>query len=159
MALAPSTPPESREYKSPRHKLIAFFHQSRDAWKAKYKASKKRSRRLLRYLEKTRASRDGWHHKATLERLARQELQSQITRLERERVEAEQLVQQVQREVTQAREELLQRTTEIQQLHQRVKILQHEQMEKKRWRPEFRGGSVRCRDTAPLPATSRTPSL
>jgi len=47
-------------YKSPIHKLVRFFEQSRDNWKEKYKATKITNKRLenkVRFLEK---SRDSW---------------------------------------------------------------------------------------------------
>lgn len=46
-------------YRSPRGKLLKFFKQSRDQWKAKCRAAKARVKGLqtqLRYVEKSKAS-------------------------------------------------------------------------------------------------------
>ncbi len=45
-------------YKSPVHKLIRFFEDSRDNWKAKYQSLKKDHKRLenrVRFLERSKA--------------------------------------------------------------------------------------------------------
>lgn len=55
---------ETKQYKSPRRKLVRFFEKSRDQWKAKCKNAKSTVKRLqnrIRYLEK---SKDEWKRKA-----------------------------------------------------------------------------------------------
>ena len=62
-------------YKSPIHKLVRFFEQSRDNWKEKHKTSKKEVKRLenkVRYLLK---SRESWKQE-TLE--LRKKIRSQV---------------------------------------------------------------------------------
>lgn len=54
----------TKQYKSPRRKLVRFFEKSRDQWKAKCKNAKgtiKRLQNRIRYLEK---SKDEWKRKA-----------------------------------------------------------------------------------------------
>lgn len=48
----------SKTYKSPRHKLVRFFEQSRDQWKTKHhhvKAEVKRLTNRIRFLEQSKA--------------------------------------------------------------------------------------------------------
>jgi len=55
---------DTKEYKSPRRKLVKFFERSRDQWKAKSadaKAMVKRQKHRIRYLE---ASKEKWKSKA-----------------------------------------------------------------------------------------------
>jgi len=55
---------ESKEYKSPRRKLVKFFEKSRDQWKAKCfnaKAMAKKQSNRIRFLE---ASKEKWKSKA-----------------------------------------------------------------------------------------------
>jgi hypothetical protein len=55
---------DTKEYKSPRRKLVAFFQKSRDRWKAKCidaKAMVKTLKNRIRYLE---ASKNEWKTKA-----------------------------------------------------------------------------------------------
>jgi len=55
---------DTKEYKSPRRKLVKFFERSRDQWKAKSaeaKATVKRQKNRIRYLE---ASKGKWKRKA-----------------------------------------------------------------------------------------------
>lgn len=53
-----SSPQPKKTYKSPRHKLLRFFEQSRDQWKAKCREAKRLVKRLknrLRWLEQSKA--------------------------------------------------------------------------------------------------------
>jgi hypothetical protein len=55
---------ETKEYKSPRRKLVKFFKISRDQWKAKCSDAKvtvKKQKNRIRFLE---ASKDKWKSKA-----------------------------------------------------------------------------------------------
>ena len=55
---------DTKEYKSPRRKLVKFFERSRDQWKAKSaeaEATVKRQKNRIRYLE---ASKEKWKRKA-----------------------------------------------------------------------------------------------
>jgi len=55
---------KTKEYKSPRRKLVKFFEKSRDQWKAKCtdaKAMGKKQKNRMRYLE---ASKEKWKSKA-----------------------------------------------------------------------------------------------
>ena len=51
-------------YRSPISKLIRFFRQSRDNWKAKCKAAKRENKSLKTRLGKMRESRDRWKARA-----------------------------------------------------------------------------------------------
>lgn len=51
-------------FRSPVSKLLSFFHDSRDDWKAKCKAAKKEVKSLKVRLAKMKTSRDRWKHKA-----------------------------------------------------------------------------------------------
>jgi len=61
-------------YKSPTHKLVRFFEQSRDNWKEKHKETKKTNKRLVNKVRFLTKSRDSWKQE-TLE--LRKELKSQ----------------------------------------------------------------------------------
>ena len=55
---------ETKEYRSPRRKLVKFFEKSRDQWKAKSIDAKARVKKLknrIRYLE---VSKEKWKTKA-----------------------------------------------------------------------------------------------
>ena len=55
---------KTKEYKSPRRKLVKFFEKSRDQWKAKCVSSKaivKKLKNRVRYLE---SSKEKWKRKA-----------------------------------------------------------------------------------------------
>ena len=51
-------------YRSPVSKLLPFFRQSRDKWKAKCKAAKRENKSLKTRLAKMKESRDRWKAKA-----------------------------------------------------------------------------------------------
>jgi uncharacterized protein YdaU (DUF1376 family) len=55
---------EDRGYSSPRYKLLAFFEESRDRWKAKALERQQRIRQLEKRLAEVQASRRQWKAKA-----------------------------------------------------------------------------------------------
>jgi predicted nucleic acid-binding Zn-ribbon protein len=70
---------EPKTYRSPRHKLLGFFEKSRDGWKAKCLAAKRKAKALTNNVAALRKSRERWKSLAReqrdeLERL-RQELE------------------------------------------------------------------------------------
>jgi len=80
-----------KDYKSPPRKLIRFFEQSRDGWKAKHreaKATVKRLKNRVHFLEKSKAhwkrrAQDLEHELAQLkaqERVSEQELEARKKR-------------------------------------------------------------------------------
>ena len=48
------------EYRSPRHKLLGFFEKSRNGWKAKCHAAKRKAKALANNVAALRKSRDCW---------------------------------------------------------------------------------------------------
>ncbi|NQT15426.1 MAG: hypothetical protein HQ582_21900 [Planctomycetes bacterium] len=54
----------SLSYRSPISKLVRFFRQSRDNWKAKCKAAKRENKSLKTRLAKMKESRDRWKAQA-----------------------------------------------------------------------------------------------
>jgi len=55
---------DSVSYRSPRSKLVPFFRNSRDKWKAKCKEAKRENKSLKVRLAKMKESRDRWKAKA-----------------------------------------------------------------------------------------------
>jgi hypothetical protein len=55
---------DSLAYRSPISKLVRFFRQSRDNWKAKCKAAKRENKSLKTRLAKMKESRDRWKAQA-----------------------------------------------------------------------------------------------
>ena len=55
---------DSLPYRSPVSKLLRFFRQSRDNWKAKCKAAKRENKSLKTRLAKMTESRDRWKAQA-----------------------------------------------------------------------------------------------
>jgi chromosome segregation ATPase len=53
-----------KQYKSPDYKLLAFFHHSRDGWKAKAKDRHARIRELQKRIAALEESRRKWREKA-----------------------------------------------------------------------------------------------
>ena len=56
----------SKEYKSPPHKLIKFFKESRDAWEETAKKRREEIRDLQARVRDLEASRESWKEKAKL---------------------------------------------------------------------------------------------
>jgi len=70
---------EPKVYRSPRHKLLNFFEKSRDGWKAKCLAAKRKGKALANNVAALTKSRDRWkvlarQHRDEIEQL-RQELE------------------------------------------------------------------------------------
>lgn len=76
-----STVSETKEYRSPKHKLVSFFRRSRDGWKRKCQASKRKAKSLANHVAALKKSRNRWK---SLVREQREE----IARLRRELEEA-----------------------------------------------------------------------
>ena len=55
---------EEKLYRSPTKKLLRFFESSRNKWKAKCLASKRRVKRLLTKVADLQASRERWKNEA-----------------------------------------------------------------------------------------------
>jgi len=55
---------EDNGYSSPTYKLLAFFEESRDGWRAKAVERKKRIRELEKRILELQASRRKWKEKA-----------------------------------------------------------------------------------------------
>jgi septal ring factor EnvC (AmiA/AmiB activator) len=64
-------------FKSPRYKLLLFFHRSRDLWKTKAKERNRRVKQLTNDVAAVRESREKWKAKA-------QDYESRIAELEKE---------------------------------------------------------------------------
>jgi hypothetical protein len=76
-----SVPSERMQYRSPTGKLLRFFVGSRDGWKAKCQASKRKVKALTNDVVALRKSREHWKERARTQ-------QSQIEQLKRELEEA-----------------------------------------------------------------------
>ncbi len=76
-----STMQEIKEYRSPLRKLAAFFRRSRDGWKAKCQAAKRKAKSLANHVAVLKKSRNRWKS------LVRQQHQ-EIARLKQELEEA-----------------------------------------------------------------------
>jgi hypothetical protein len=61
---------KSQSFKSPRHKLLAFFHQSRDQWRTRAKNYRNDLRALQIRVRDLEASRDHWRARYFEERPA-----------------------------------------------------------------------------------------
>ena len=68
---------ESSELKSPVRKLVQFFRRSRDNWKQKHHAMKRKCRRLAYQAVAVEKSREQWRAQA-------QHLRQRVTELETE---------------------------------------------------------------------------
>ncbi len=66
-----STGSETKEYRSPRHKLVDFFRRSRDGWKRKCQAAKRKAKSLANHVAALKKSRNRWK---SLVREQRQEI-------------------------------------------------------------------------------------
>lgn len=74
---------KERSYKSPVGKLLPFFHNSRDRWKAKHhelKRQLKREQNQVRAVEKSRAV---WRHKAEAALHQVKELQRELAEIKK----------------------------------------------------------------------------
>ena len=70
---------EPKTYRSPQYKLLGFFEKSRDRWKAKCLAAKRKAKAFANNIAALKKSRERWktlarQHRDEVERL-RQELE------------------------------------------------------------------------------------
>jgi hypothetical protein len=68
---------EPKVYRSPRHKLLTFFERSRNRWKAKCLAAKRRGKALVNNVAALTKSRERWkalacQHRDEIEQLRRE---------------------------------------------------------------------------------------
>jgi hypothetical protein len=68
----------SNEFRSPKHKLIAFFHAARDKWRERALGYYKAYRAANINARDLRISRDSWKQKYVRERERRLELEAQL---------------------------------------------------------------------------------
>jgi chromosome segregation ATPase len=68
---------EAQEYSSPLRKLVRFFRNSRDRWKAKCQEAKRTCKRRLNQVRALERSRANWKERAT-------QLEGRIAELEAE---------------------------------------------------------------------------
>jgi hypothetical protein len=66
------------EFKSPKHKLIAFFHSARDKWRERAMGYRKSLRAVGITARDLRQSRDSWKQKYLRERERRLELEARL---------------------------------------------------------------------------------
>ena len=59
---------EPKTYRSPRHKLLGFFEKSRDRWKSKCLAAKRKAKALANNVTALRKSREQWKAHARQQR-------------------------------------------------------------------------------------------
>ena len=78
----------SPEYKSPPHKLIKFFHDSRDKWEEKAKERRKEIRDLNARVRDLEVSRNLWKENAKTATEQAQTQQNKLLEIEQELSEA-----------------------------------------------------------------------
>lgn len=69
---------KGQELKSPKHKLIAFFHSARDKWRERALGYRKSLRAANITARDLRYSRDSWKEKFVRERERRLELEARL---------------------------------------------------------------------------------
>ena len=69
------------EYSSPLRKLVQFFHNSRDGWKAKHHAAKKAVKTLQNQTRAVERSRQTWRTRAESAERRTKQLQQEIEEL------------------------------------------------------------------------------
>ena len=70
---------EPKTYRSPQSKLVRFFERSRDGWKEKCQAGKRKAKALLNHVAALKKSRNHWK---TLARQYRNEVEGLRQELE-----------------------------------------------------------------------------
>ncbi len=70
-----------RRFSSPTVKLVRFFEQSRDRWKAKHSTVKKECKKLQNQTRAVEKSRENWPEQARASEQRVAELQREITQL------------------------------------------------------------------------------
>ena len=68
----------SKTFRSPRHKLLEFFQKSRDGWKAKCLAAKRKAKALANNVAALQKSRERWKALARQQRSQLQQLQGEL---------------------------------------------------------------------------------
>jgi hypothetical protein len=68
----------STDFKSPKHKLISFFHSARDKWRERSLGYRKALRSLNITARDLRNSRDSWKQKYMRERERRLEMEARL---------------------------------------------------------------------------------
>lgn len=68
---------EPKTYRSPQYKLVRFFEKSRDGWKAKCQAAKRKAKALTNNVVALKKSRERWkalagQHREEVERLRKE---------------------------------------------------------------------------------------
>lgn len=71
----------SHEYLSPMRKLVAFFRDSRDGWKAKHHEVKKTVKALQNQTRAVERSRQGWRTRAESAERKTKKLEQEIAEL------------------------------------------------------------------------------
>lgn len=74
---------ETQEFKSPQKKLVRFFQQSRDGWKAKYMDCKRELKRLGNQVRAVEKSRSHWKDVARQEQARCKQLARELEELKR----------------------------------------------------------------------------
>jgi hypothetical protein len=69
---------QRKSYRSPKGKLLNFFEDSRDGWKGKCRAAKRRGKSLYNQVVGLKANRDHWKQQARQYRQELQRLQQQV---------------------------------------------------------------------------------
>ena len=69
---------QSKQYRTPLKKLVRFFENSRDKWKAKCLDAKRRIKLLLTQVADLKASRERWKQEAKQLRAEIAQLQAQL---------------------------------------------------------------------------------
>jgi hypothetical protein len=69
---------EPKTYRSPWHKLLGFFERSRDGWKAKCLAAKRKGKALANNVAALRKSRDRWKTLACQHRCEAEQLRQEL---------------------------------------------------------------------------------
>ena len=72
---------ETKEFKSPRGKLITFFQSSRDGWKRKHQEAKRKIKRMSNQVRAVEKSRERWKEKAKRESQRARKLERELETL------------------------------------------------------------------------------
>ena len=76
-------PIEIDTFRSPRKKLLRFFHSSRDRWKAKCLLAKSERKLLANQVRAVEKSRQTWRERFQAEQCKNKELQRELAELKR----------------------------------------------------------------------------
>jgi len=78
-----ATQTEERLYKSPVRKLLPFFQNSRDRWKAKHQELKRQLKKEQNQVRAVEKSRDAWRDKAGAASRRVQELERELAEIKK----------------------------------------------------------------------------